>query len=398
MSNILDQDEINSLLGAMDDNDIDKSANEANEKLDQQNDEENKEPAVDDSTEKSIENGEKLDNIIDSIEDSRSAPAANISNDIESNKNFDNYFDSSFQNFNQNVKEYNFKHPNVITKEQLNKFQVLHDVLSRDLCGDLAVYMKAGVEVNLIAGEQKQYCDFIESIDENAFNMVFSSDPFPGLAVVNFNLPLINGVLDLLLGGQGDVEKNTNIPTDIEISILTPFLEKIIKQLDKSFNSLTTVKVNNERYCTDKNTIQLAPSDGYVVVISYEVKIGFACGVIKICYPLPMVQQISEFLENEESHVDSYYGKKSAEYSKEDIIKSLFDVPLPLEVTLGETMVNAADLLDLEIGDIITLNHSINSPLKVTVSGNELFSAQPGKIQENIVVKLLERIETNNTK
>ena len=396
MSNILDQEEINSLLGAMDDNDIDKTTSENETK------EEIETSADNEETIEKAEDIEQLENIIDNIDEVTENNPTKNSNNFQSDnfsQNFDNYFGNvSNENFSENVKEYNFKHPNVITKEQLSKVQVLHDVLSRDLCSDLAIYMKAGVEVNLIAGEQKQYCDFIESIDENAFNMVFSSDPFPGLAVVNFNLPLIYGILDLLLGGQGDVEKNDNIPTDIEISILTPFLEKILNQINTTFNSLTSVKVNNERYCSDKNTIQLAPSDGYVVVISYEVKIGFACGVIKICYPLPMVQQITEFLDKESSQVDSYYGKKTAEYSKEDIIKSLFEVPLPLDVTIGETTVAAADLLNLEIGDIITLNNNINSPLKVTISGNELFTAAAGKIQENLAIKLLERIEDNNQK
>ena len=394
MSNILDQEEINSLLGAMDDNDIDKTTSIGNEDKDNNASSENNEKITDQDTD--LKN---LENIIDNIDEVIDNKPANNQQSNNINQNSDNYFSEvSNDNFSENVKEYNFKHPNVITKEQLSKVQVLHDVLSRDLCSDLAIYMKAGVEVNLIAGEQKQYCDFIESIDENAFNMVFSSDPFPGLAVVNFNLSLIYGILDLLLGGQGDVEKNDNIPTDLEISILTPFLEKILNQIDTTFNSLTKVKVNNERYCTDKNTIQLAPSDGYVVVISYEVKIGFACGVIKICYPLPMVQQITEFLDKESSQVDSYYGKKTAEYSKEDIIKSLFEVPLPLDVTIGEAVVPAADLLNLEIGDIITLNNNVNSPLKVTISGNELFTATAGKIQENLVVKLLDRIEDNKQK
>ncbi len=391
MSNILDQEEINSLLGAMDDNDIDKASNLDNDNISQDNDNDD------------IKNSEDLDDtnnsndVINNKTEKIIEPSNYNPNNFSPNNN-DNYFGniSTNNNDNDNAKTYNFKHPNVITKEQLSRVQVLHDMLSRDLCTDLAIYMKAGVEVNLIAGEQKQYCDFIESIDENAFNMVFSSEPFPGLAVVNFNLPLIYGILDLLLGGQGDVEKNDNIPTDIEISILTPFLEKIIEKIDSTFNSLTEVNVNNERYCTDKNTIQLAPGDGYVVVISYEVKIGFACGIIKICYPLPMVQQITESLDKESSQVDNYYGKKSAEYSKEDIIKSLFDVPLPLDVTIGEATVTASDLLNLECGDIITLNSGVNSPLKVTIAGNELFTAAAGKIQENLAIQLLNRIENNN--
>jgi len=290
------------------------------------------------------------------------------------------------------IADYNFRRPNLITKDQLRNFQTIHETFAKEMVSNLALYLRTGVEFNLVSTEQQQYGEFISSLSNITLCVVFSAEPLPGVAVIEVNLSLVFGVVDMLLGGQGDIETEIRVPTEIEVAIMDPFIERILEKLQACWTSLMNVKLKKERHESDPEYIQAAPPDAPVVVLAFDSKIGFANGIVNICYPLPMIQEVNEHLDHVSDDRDNYYGRKADKNTRKQVLESLMNVPMPMSVALGDARIRGRDLMDLKPGDIIMLDKSISEPVNVSISGRPMFLARPGKLKDQVAVKICDRV------
>ena len=290
------------------------------------------------------------------------------------------------------VADYNFRRPNLITKDQLRNFQTIHETFAKEMVSAFALFLRTGVEFNLVSTEQQQYGEFINSLSNITMCVIFSAEPLPGLAVIEVNLSLVFGVVDMLLGGKGDIETEIRVPTEIEVAIMKPFVERILDRLQSCWSTLMAVKLKKERDEHDPEYIQAAPVDAPVVVLAFDTKIGFANGIINICYPLPMIQAVNEYLANVSGEMDSYYGRRADHNTRKQVLDSLLSVPLPISVKLGESRIRGQELINLVPGDIIVLNNGISDPVKIFVSGKPMYLGRPGRIKDRICVKINKRI------
>ncbi|OGV39463.1 MAG: flagellar motor switch protein FliM [Lentisphaerae bacterium GWF2_45_14] len=290
------------------------------------------------------------------------------------------------------VSDYNFRRPNLITKDQLRNFQTIHETFAKEMVSNLALYLRTGVEFNLVSTEQQQYGEFISSLSNITLCVVFSAEPLPGVAVIEINLSLVFGIVDMLLGGQGDIETEIRVPTEIEVAIMDPFVERILEKLQSCWMALMRVNLKKERHESDPEYIQAAPSDAPVVVLAFDAKIGFANGIVNICYPLPMIQEVNEHLDHISGDKDNYYGRKADKNTRKLVLDSLMNVPMPMSVALGDARIRGRDLMDLRQGDIVMLDKSIAEPVTVSVSGRPMFLARPGRLKDLVGIKICDRM------
>ena len=131
----------------------------------------------------------------------------------------------------EQVSNYSFRRPNLITKEQLRKITDLHDEFARELQSRLSISLRTNVDINRVSAEQQQYNEFIFSLSDITHIALFEMDPLSGLALLEINLSLVFGIVDLYLGGEGDVETAIRKPTEVELAILDPIAEFIYDAL-----------------------------------------------------------------------------------------------------------------------------------------------------------------------
>ena len=64
-------------------------------------------------------------------------------------------------------------------------------------------------------------------------------------------------------------------------------------------------------------------------------------------------------------------------------------------VELADTQIATADLIGLQVGDVITTEHDIHQPLIVSVAGRPKFHAEPGAFKGCKAIQVTERIIEN---
>jgi flagellar motor switch protein FliM len=75
------------------------------------------------------------------------------------------------------------------------------------------------------------------------------------------------------------------------------------------------------------------------------------------------------------------------------VTKHLQSVSVAVSVKLGDTELTLQDLLDLQVGDTITLNQNIRNPLLVSVDDVPTYYGGVGLMKQRYAVKILEECE-----
>ena len=120
---------------------------------------------------------------------------------------------------------------------------------------------------------------------------------------------------------------------------------------------------------------QIVPPNEVVVVISFEVALGEVRGMVNLCIPYNAIERISSKL-SANSWVS--YGRRTATAeSVQQIGQTVRTSLVGVAVRLASTRITAGDLIGLRVGDIVTTEKDIQSPLLVFVENVPKFRPAP---------------------
>jgi flagellar motor switch protein FliM len=109
-------------------------------------------------------------------------------------------------------------------------------------------------------------------------------------------------------------------------------------------------------------------------------------GMMNLCIPFNSIERISGKLSS-----DSWfsYGKtESSAESMRGIAQRLHGSLVEMVVKLANTQISTNDLVGLRVGDIITTDKDIHSPLSVRVEGVEKFAASIGAFKGRKAIRI----------
>jgi flagellar motor switch protein FliM len=112
--------------------------------------------------------------------------------------------------------------------------------------------------------------------------------------------------------------------------------------------------------------------------------------MVNLCIPYNAIERISGKLS-----ANSWvaYGRRSATpESIEQIGRSLRNSLVELRVRLASTRITTGELLGLRVGDIVTTEKDVHSPLLVSLEGMPRFRARPGSIKGHKAICIVEVI------
>ena len=284
------------------------------------------------------------------------------------------------------LKKYDFRRPNKFSKDQLRTLHILHENSARILSGFLSSYLRTNINMTVSSVEQFTFDDFIRSLPMPTLITIFSLQPLKGMAVMETAPHFLLPVIDLLFGGTGDVPSRARELTDIEISVAKKLSGKMLESLSFAWSDIFSVTPEIENVETNPRLQQVISPGEVVVVIAFSTTIGSeARGLVNLCLPHVMLEPVLAQLSN-------YYHVRSAgsqEAAAEKELRYWVDkVAVDVTVVTGETEVTVRDFLNLQEGDILSLERRINQDLDVYIGDQLRYKAQAGTVGRHLAVQI----------
>jgi flagellar motor switch protein FliM len=256
-------------------------------------------------------------------------------------------------------------------------FQIVHETFARQLSTVLATTLRAGASSAFGKVEQLTYDEYVRSLPNPSYMVILSLNPLPGAALLQFPLPITFAAIDRLLGGTGDAASPKRPLTEIEQNLMRSVVDRALRELEYAYETLVRVEAEIVQQEFNPQFAQIAAPSDMVLVVSFEMRIGEKRGNATICVPFATLSPVLESLASQTLFQDQR-GEDPVLWQQK-LESALYTVPVETCVRFDAVGLTSDEIVALQVGDIVPLNHPVDRPLSVTVDGVRSYDGVSGR-------------------
>ncbi|HED11464.1 MAG TPA: flagellar motor switch protein FliM [Caldithrix abyssi] len=290
----------------------------------------------------------------------------------------------------QKISVYDWKHPNLVSKEQMRLLENIHEAVCRNFGVFLSAQLRMIVEMNLLAIDQIMYSEFVMSIAPPSCIYVLEEKNAEASFVLEINPQLAIFIVERLFGGRGGFVANVRPISVIEQKVMKRVVDRIAFEINRNWLMLAPFESESVRFESNPEFVQIVPSSEPVVVASMEVKIHGNSTLMNICYPYML---ISNILSRPEVQEKILFGAKEPSEEETGLVKqNLVKTPLSLKSVLGEGHISIDEFIGLKEGDVIKLETRTDHPLPVYINNKHMFNSIVGTHKKRFALRILDQV------
>jgi flagellar motor switch protein FliM len=292
----------------------------------------------------------------------------------------------------EKVSVYDFKRPERVGKDQMRALQTLYEGFGRNFGAQLSTLLRSIVEVKLTSVDQLTYSEFVFSLENPTCFNLLKAEPLEGHLILDINPSILYPIIDRLLGGGKESTPQSRRPlTEIELRLVGRITTLFLIEMRRAWENVLELDLSVVRIENNPQLVQIVPPNEVVVLISFELTLGELRGMMNLCIPYNAIERISSRLT---SNSWTAYGKRMpSNESMEMISSNLHGSQVEVVIQLAETRLTARELIGLRVGDVITTEKDIRSPVDVLVEGAPKFRARAGAFKGHKAIEVLGPIE-----
>jgi flagellar motor switch protein FliM len=290
------------------------------------------------------------------------------------------------------IRDYDFKRPERISKDQMRALQTLHDTFARNFGASMSGFLRTIVEARVAHAEQMTYSEFIAGLpNPTSFNLV-ESEQLDGQLCLELSPLIIYPIIDRLLGGSNqDLFIPQRPMTLIETRLIQQILTRGMAALTEAWESVKAIEFTLGEMESNPQIMQIVPPNEVVVVIGFEIKMTNRAGTMSLCIPFNVIEPLVDDLSSQNWFVS---GRMRGDAHWDDhIARRLADAPLQIAGVLAETTITLSELRSLDVGDLIVTDKPASEPVVLTTGGSAKFFARIGQHKGSRALKVVRRLQ-----
>ncbi len=269
----------------------------------------------------------------------------------------------------------------------MRALQTLHEGFGRNFGAALSALLRSIVEVKLTSVDQLTYSEFVFSLENpTCFNLLRAA-PLEGNLILDINPSILYPIIDRLLGGGRESAPLARRPlTEIELRLVSRITHLFLQEMHHAWQNVIELDLKVERVESNPQLVQIVPPNEVVVLISFELTIGDLRGMMNLCIPFNSIERIGGKLSS--NSWISYGKRQSSPETIKQISTNLKGAVVELVAQLADTKITTGDLIGLRVGDVITTDKDINSPVAISLEGVVKYLARPGAFKGRKAVQV----------
>lgn len=274
------------------------------------------------------------------------------------------------------VKKYDFRLANKFTKEQLRSINNIFESYTRLLTNFFTGTLRTSCEIDLVSIEETKYIEFANSLPNVSFLGVIGLSPLVGSSLISISTEIAYALINRVLGGAIIEEEPELNFTEIELVIMERIFRQMLQLLDEAWQKVVDVDSSLERIETNPQYAQIAATNEPIAIVTMNVKINHVEGFIHFCLPHLAIKPVEKLLSVKSMY--HIYDDDEKQGISEEIIGVIDTTKLNLIARFNNTYSCVEDVLNIQEGDVIVLDHNVNSPINLYVEHMPKFKGKLG--------------------
>jgi len=284
------------------------------------------------------------------------------------------------------VRVFDFKRPSKFAKDQLKTINIIHENYSRLATNFLTAHLRTLVHVDVIAVDALPYGDFSNSLTNPDVLAIIDFSPLTGSIIFEMSPSIAFCCIDRILGGRGSVLHEIREFTEIESALLERTITQLLNIYRTSWENVINVNPRLDKTETNPQFAQVVSPNEMIALVTLNVKISEAEGMMNICIPYIVVEPIMSKLTTKFWY--SMIEKAPIQNAKELLEDRVQNAYAPVRGVLGMSNITVAELLSLSVGDVLPLNRNVGEEVDVYIGELRKFKARPGVIRKKAALKV----------
>lgn len=288
------------------------------------------------------------------------------------------------------VRLYDFARPDKFSKEHLKSLNIIHTKHGAGFAVSAATKLRAPVQVTRLPVDQLAYREYCASISDGSLFVEAKLDPLTSTAIFEFNPSMVSACVDLLAGGTAPSMAVSEI-TDIDKMVMMPIIDLAVKKYAEAWSSCVPFKPEIVSASTDTNARQVLLQGEGVLVCGYEITIGECVSMMSVCVPTAAVEAVLPALTL--GRTLNMPGRRHDAKATAALRSAFDEVPLECKAVLGRTHLPVQDVVDLSVGDVISLPVKTTDMVEVLVGEVAAFTGVIGLSGSTRAIKIAHKLE-----
>lgn len=284
------------------------------------------------------------------------------------------------------VKVYNFRTANKFPKEQIRMLNFIYDNYAGRLSTYLSGTLRVLCEVDVVSIEEQTFAEFNNSLPNPAFLAILRMEPLTGSALLDVSPAVAYEMISRIFGGTGHFNDNQKMFTEIEVSILSRIIQQMLSLMAESWDKVAKVSAILDRIETSSQFAQIVPANEPIAIITMNVKIGDISDIINLCIPHVAIQPVSKQLAKKMWYADT--APTITDMNLESLSPRIANTHLTLHAVFDTTSATIKDVINLQVGDVIRVDHHIEKNITVMVEHIPKFKGYIGMYGKRYAVKI----------
>ncbi|MBL9033055.1 MAG: flagellar motor switch protein FliM [Phycisphaerae bacterium] len=289
------------------------------------------------------------------------------------------------------IRKYNFKRPERVSKDQMRALQTLHEAFARNFGASVSGFLRTIVEVKVATCEQMTYSEFIAGLpNPTSFNLV-KADGLEGEMCLEISPLIIYPIIDRLLGGTSqDLFVPQRPMTLIETRLIGNVITRGLAALAEAWAGIRAMTFEVSATESNPQLVQIVPPNEVVVVVGFELKMSSRAGTMNLCIPYNVIEPVVDELSSR-NWFSPAKNLKSDRFEA-GIRDGLRKAGLLVTGRLATTTITLSELTRLAPGDLILTEKPASEQVVLCVEGERKFLAQIGQFKGKRALRIVRAI------
>jgi flagellar motor switch protein FliM len=292
--------------------------------------------------------------------------------------------DSAADEAGGDVRVYDIGRQERIVRGRMPTLEIINERFARNFRIGLFNLIRRSAEISVGPVTVIKYSEFVRNlVVPTNLNMVHMN-PLRGTALFVFDPNLVFLVVDNLFGGDGRfhmrVEGRDFTPT--EQRIIKKMLDVVFEEMRKAWEAIFPIRFEYVRSEMNTQFANIATPTEVVVVNTFNIELGSGGGDFHVCIPYSMIEpirdQLTSTMQADRAEADERWVSQMK--------RQVQDAEVELVATLGHTSVTLRQIVDLKVGDVISLD--LPDAVVAQVDGVPLFRCHYGQRGGQLALKV----------
>lgn len=290
------------------------------------------------------------------------------------------------------ISHYDFTSKERIIRGRMPGLEIANEKFARFFRNSISnLIMKFFVDVRIHSVEIVKFGDFMKTIPLPSSINIFKMEPLKGYSLFVIEAPFVFALVEFFFGSSSakHVKSEGRAFTSIEQRIIKKVVTMALDDMSNAWSGIALIQPEHVRSEMSPQFVTIVTPSEILIKIEIHIEVENFTGKSFFCIPYSMIESVKEKLysgiQPEKFEVDHRWVASLKE--------TLMDSYVELVAEIGKVELTFEELINLDVGSVISLGKPVSDGLVVRVEGLPKFIGAPGYCRGNQALKITHVLE-----